>query len=1814
MPRLTLIVFTSLLAATFLAAGTAAAIGRNGAEEPVLRVVQNDDRSLVVELRLAANANFHPDLPRLQAGEGLPPLPFIPRIFAAPAGVSPTVRILTAESVEFTEVELADAPLVGTDLPAERAASEYLGVLRGVETHALRIFPYSYNRTRRVLRVYTYLRVEVRFPGSARAGKKSTADPLWNTLLNAEQAAAWTRAPTAAKTAQNDWYDPEAPWIKLHLTEDGLYRVDPAWLSNFADPAAIDPRSFRLYYLGQQQPLHVEGQADGRFDAEDFLLFHGRYRRGDRDFTSSYGRRNTYWLTWGGDVGRRFVERSGAPVANYPQQRSFWTTAHFEQDLEYDPLVEAADIDRDHWFWREPVNATKPDLPSSALFPGDLPAPDLDSEYTGRLRVALHGFLDLGHHTVIKLNNRHLIDDRIWGGKREGQVELIIDEPIPSTHLQAGRNRILLQVFADQEKFDGILFNWFSIDYRRLYTALTGYLEFTQPASAGHRITVTGLRHRQIELLDIANGHRFTDVRADSTNSSFVAVFEDLHDADAHYIIADSLALMTPRGALDLSSRWHGTDGNADYLVIAHPEHLDAGRRLATHRQNLGLTTALVSTEDLYDEFSYGRFDRNAIRDFLVHAYNNWRQRPAYVVLLGDDTWDHRNIQGGGTPTVVPSLYYQSRGRGAAPSDFLYTLVDGDDLLPDFHIGRLAASSQAEAELVVDKIIRYDLDPPAGDWRNRMIYLANYHPKNIFTEPSDSLAARYTEPAGLSSIRVYNTGEGPIPNPTGQAFVEAFNDGALVLNFNGHGSPGTMQFLFTLSLPDWDYLGQLQNGRRLPLVLALSCLNGLFSNPTVEGLAEVLVNEPDRGAIAYISASAKSFVAQNDLLADRFYDQFFAQDNLQFGPALDLAKVQVLAAHTSWLDAVLTMQLIGDPAQKLALISGTDYTPVALDFDAESVRGQATLQIDAELRNNGQLTLDSLEVMLLGHPTAAPPETLFTAIEPPFAGTRTLSFAWPVGARRGAYRLEILLDGANQITEFDETNNDLVLDLNILEPLLPTPLFPPPGATLPKAELRLEAAVPLDDRTYQCEFALATTPDFDDSAHSMLKPAINGIAAYEPPDLDDGQAYFWRVRLHSEQAPSPWSATRSLRLGNPGPTWSQQAAQLLTGTMEDLEPDAAGNLSPATRTLPLRPSEATREDGFTVRDLQGSGVLVSDGTYLYAKRWYNDDSTIYPGIDHFTRIGTGLNDVFRSGNFGVLVDSTTAGISATYHSDGYIYNESGKAFEIERIRAIDGVLDTVAVPPGLLEWKYGRVENGHSLITSDGTHIYNVAMSSEKGTRTEWQIRVFDPAQNWSIVREFTSPPTETGFTFEWTDGILADGERLYLIEWQGQRRVRMIDAFDGTFLDEWQSGQDITRIITGQYDWINNKVWMGDLWSSAIFRYSGLGRVTHGQLTSAPIGPAARWDALAVTGSGPITVDVLITDGNQWTPHLQLHDLPLGTLDLAALDASAHPEIRLRARLADPTAQLTTWSANFAPRPSLALSQARSALASAGLRIELQVRNLGAATDDARLTLEQSGQSNPLRTISLGPLTRGETRLVLFDSLDTPPSRARLFATITTTQPDADPDDNRLEIPLFFPGHIPLSFALWPETRAFLSDDPLLPGQGLIIAVPDLDDARIELLVDGQPVIADSTLDAFPASPSLLWRPSADLASGRHHLEARLFSDDTEIGRRKIAFRFGNALRIANALLYPHPVRRESAFTYVLSGAAEVEIEIFGLTGRLIHRLGPFAQEPGFQQIAWDGSDATDAPLANGTYLYRIVARSTEREVVFRGPLVVAH
>ena len=1023
------------------------------------------------------------------AQAGRPALPYVAELLAAPAGAQVHLEVRPLHYRDFRDVFFVPAAHYNADepdvpvyapgpeygenafFPARQAAVEAVGILRGVEAYALHVYPYSYNPVQRVLRVCDRMEIRVRFTGGRAKAGGVGEDPhggvFHQAFINPLHAVPRRRG--SAKRAA-DWYDPAAPWVKIFVEQDGLQRLDVETLDKLVDTAEIDPRTLRVIYQGQEQLVRVAGAVDGRFNGVDYLLFHGFSRRDGKDFESPFGRRNTYWLTWGGDPGLRLEERSAAPVNGYPAQRSFWTTAHFEQDIWHDPLglldLEYGTLftngnSRDHWFWDRPIKTG--DVLGSGLFFGELESPDTHQDYTARLRIALHGATGWGHHTMVQLNNRksddRMVDESFW----EGQSELRFESEISPTWLNRGRNRLLLKVFADQEPgVDWIYFNWFEIDYLRLYQAYFDYLAFVQPPSDGHRITITGFTHATIEIFDVLNGIRFTKLKIDSVGDGFAATFEDRLRRPTLYVAGDRSNARRPLVQLDRASALRSADHEVDYLIVTHRRFLNPARTLADHRREAGLAVEVVEVQDIYDEFSHGLLDSDALRDFVDYAYHNWRRPPAYLLLLGDATFDYRNILGGSETSFVPSQYYHDRERGRSPSDYFYALVDGDDLLADLAVGRLPVENTRQARDVVEKIMRYDQDPEPGDWRSRVLYLANYHEKNIFTGPSDSLGAHYTEPLGLSSVKVYNPDESSIPNRTGKEFVDALNNGALLVNYSGHGSVGTMQPIFSLVAEDWDYFSQVQNDARLPLVLAFSCLNGLFTHQkdNLQSLAEVFTRKADGGAIAYISATAKSFVSQNDLLGDRLFNQFFKEDQLQLGPSLNAAKSQVLAAHSSWLTMALTMQLFGDPAQQLALPRTADYTPLSLDVGSGPIFGHSTLTVAATLKNSARLTDDSLTVALLGYAEAsARPETLFYAARGPFAGVVDFSFSWPVRDRRGAYRLELLLDPEDRVAELYKNNNSLQLDLEILEPLVPTAIFPAANAVLPARDVALEAAV-----------------------------------------------------------------------------------------------------------------------------------------------------------------------------------------------------------------------------------------------------------------------------------------------------------------------------------------------------------------------------------------------------------------------------------------------------------------------------------------------------------------------------------------------------------------------------------------------------------------------------------------------------------------------------------------------------------------------------------------------------------------------------------
>jgi len=96
-------------------------------------------------------------------------------------------------------------------------------------------------------------------------------------------------------------------------------------------------------------------------------------------------------------------------------------------------------------------------------------------------------------------------------------------------------------------------------------------------------------------------------------------------------------------------------------------------------------------------------------------------------------------------------------------------------------------------------------------------------------------------------------------------------------------------------------------------------------------------------------------------------------------------------------------------------------------------------------------------------------------------------------------------------------------------------------------------------------------------------------------------------------------------------------------------------------------------------------------------------------------------------------------------------------------------------------------------------------------------------------------------------------------------------------------------------------------------------------------------------------------------------------------------------------------------------------------------------------------------------------------------------------------------------------------------------------------------------------------------------------------------IARRVVRTRFGETVQIDNPLVYPNPVADHGWFTFNLNRAARVFVNIHTLSGRLVRRIDNQDCQLGFNQIAWDGTDAQGVRLPNGVYLYRLSALSSD-------------
>ncbi len=116
------------------------------------------------------------------------------------------------------------------------------------------------------------------------------------------------------------------------------------------------------------------------------------------------------------------------------------------------------------------------------------------------------------------------------------------------------------------------------------------------------------------------------------------------------------------------------------------------------------------------------------------------------------------------------------------------------------------------------------------------------------------------------------------------------------------------------------------------------------------------------------------------------------------------------------------------------------------------------------------------------------------------------------------------------------------------------------------------------------------------------------------------------------------------------------------------------------------------------------------------------------------------------------------------------------------------------------------------------------------------------------------------------------------------------------------------------------------------------------------------------------------------------------------------------------------------------------------------------------------------------------------------------------------------------------------------------------------------------------------------------DLTEGEHTIEIKAWDNFNNSTKTEAQFCIidQEKLVIRNLMNFPNPFSDKTNFTFEINQAAEYEIKIYTVAGRMIRNFSGIQAHQGFNfDLTWDGTDETNEPVANGVYLYQLNARA---------------
>ena len=218
-------------------------------------------------------------------------------------------------------------------------------------------------------------------------------------------------------------------------------------------------------------------------------------------------------------------------------------------------------------------------------------------------------------------------------------------------------------------------------------------------------------------------------------------------------------------------------------------------------------------------------------------------------------------------------------------------------------------STAEEVRAVADKIMAYERNAPPGDWRQRIVLVADGKEATFATQ--SDLLAEQSVPSSYEVSRVY---AGSVEGPQ-SVVAKELADGSLIVNYVGHGSIDTWSEDRLLSS---EQIGSLGNEGRQPMMILMSCLLGFFGHPERDAMAEELLLAEDGGAVAVFAPSSLTLSSDQGPLNRALLSALLKGETPTVGQAILEAKRTVAAETQGQRDVIETFTLLGDPALGLA--------------------------------------------------------------------------------------------------------------------------------------------------------------------------------------------------------------------------------------------------------------------------------------------------------------------------------------------------------------------------------------------------------------------------------------------------------------------------------------------------------------------------------------------------------------------------------------------------------------------------------------------------------------------------------------------------------------------------------------------------------------------------------------------------------------------------------------------------------------------------------------------------------------------------------